>query len=318
MTTTQHNDTTIIIDENIMTSDEVHIYELLIKKCLDFYKKVEPTIILVKNSSTEKHYLGLTVQEMNGFILFHNNIVRLTKKHAVMVNPLATMIHCVVDTYFHELHHVESYAHDPQWVIEHKDDEEKLANEVARDLCVEFFKTQNIPLEVKPYIYKSEKEVITDLRKYFNILLDEGNKWDPLTPDTVTPTVINPVTIDTNPINITFADAKILYSTCFNHLKDNLQSPENIFIPIKIPPIIKSAYVMDVHGIIIEKQINNQIAGIIDKNTKTPSYMFKLKDGKQRSVIYNKNNDTGYVSDIETKQHILQFRNNIFSAYTGL
>ena len=327
MTSIQHNGTMIIIDEESVEDDNIDIYKLLIKKCLDFYKKVTPTVILVKDSTSDAsdNILGLTVKEINGFVLFHNNIKRTTKRYAAKVTPKTTLIHCIVDTCFHELHHTQSYAYDPQWVLNHREEEEIFANRVAGELCIDFFKTQDIPIEVKPYVFKNEKVILTSLREYFNILLNEDKKWGPLsdyTDNVVTPEVIvttpDTTTKFTNGNSISSADAKILYLTCFNQLKDSIHSPENILTKITIPPIVNSAYSMNIHGLISKTQISTKISGIINKCTKTPLYVFELKDGKQRNIEYDQQNDIGYVINSQNNEKILMYKNNTLSIWPTL
>jgi len=318
MITLEHNSTCIIIDTEVMlTEEEIKDYFTFIKGCLDFYKKSTPTMIVVKNSSMESRNLGLTVQEMNGFVLFADNIKKLAKRHSNRVNPRATSIHCIVDTCFHELHHVESYSVDPQWVIDNREEEEAFANKTAASLCIEFFKTKHMPIWVKPYVYKNENEVITDLREYFNILLDGDNKWIPLGISTDgQPDEVIAETPNTDPITkISSADAKILYLTCFNQLKDSVHNPETILTPITIPPIVESSCSMDVHGVITRTKTLNTMSGIIDKHTKEPLYLFALRDGKQRYIAYSNLSDTGCVMDSESNEKILMFKNNTLSVW---
>ena len=316
MATIQHNNTTIIVDtDHTLDEEEIKDYFTFIERCLDFYPKSKPTVVIVKNSSMESRNLGLTVQEINGFVLFADNIKKLTRKHSHNVNPRATLIHCIVDTCFHELHHVESYSVDPQWVIDHREEEEAFANRMAADLCIDYFKTQNIPVWIKPYVYKNENEVITSLREYFNILLDGDNQWEPLSAYTdVKPGVTAEVTAD--PITkISSAEAKILYYACFNQLKDSIHNPETILTPIAIPPIVESSCSMDTHGVITRAKTLNTMSGIIDKHTKEPLYLFVLRDGKQRYVSYSNMTDTGCVMDSESNEKILMFKNNTLSAW---
>jgi len=317
MTTIQHNNTTIIVDVgNTLDEEEIKDYFTFIKKCLNFYPKSKPTVIIVKNSSMESRNLGLTVQEINGFVLFADNIKKLTRKHSHKVNPRATLIHCIVDTCFHELHHVESYGVDPQWVIDNREEEESFANRTAADLCIDLFKTKPIPVWVKPYVYKNENEVITDLREYFNILLDGDNQWGPLEDYTEVKPEITTETPNTDPITkISSAEAKILYMSCFNQLKDSVHNPENVLTPIEIPPIVESSCSMDVHGVITRTKTLNTMSGIIDKHTKEPLYLFALRDGKQRYIAYSNLSDTGCVMDSESNEKILMFKNNTLSAW---
>jgi len=317
MTTMQHNNTTIIVDtENTLDEEGTQDYVTFIKGCLDFYKKSTPTVIIVKNSSMESRNLGLTVQEINGFVLFADNIKRLARVHSAKVNPRATTIHCIVDTCFHELHHVESYSVDPQWVIDNREEEEAFANKTASELCIEFFKTKHIPVWVKPYVYKNENEIVTDLREYFNILLDGDNHWEPLGISTNGQPEVTTETPNTDPITkISSAEAKILYMSCFNKLKDCVSNPENVLTPIEIPPIVESSCSMDVHGVITRTKTLNIMSGIIDKHTKEPLYLFALRDGKQRYIAYSNLSDTGCVMDSESNEKILMFKNNTLSAW---
>ena len=175
----QHGSTTILADNGV---DDWMIH--LVTQCLDFNTKMNNTkLILLKRSLGENNHIGLTVDEMDGFILFLDSMDIVMDRHEKTgVAPVATKTHLIVDTMFHEMHHVESYHEDSDWVTKHESEEEWNANEVASSLCVEFFKLTKleVPLQDVPYIYKSGLTVIADLREYFNVLLDDEAEWDAL------------------------------------------------------------------------------------------------------------------------------------------
>jgi len=320
MSTLLHNGTTIIIDDDIMSSKEVDEYLYLIKLCLDDYRKSIPSVVMVRDAISFSKNLGLTVLEIDGFILFHNNINKLAKKHAIKVNPKATVIHCIVDTCFHEMHHVESYKADAQWVIDNPISEEAFADKVASELCIEFFKKNDIMIKTDPYVYKNGNDTITDLREYFNILLDKENKWDSVQYyNSVINTkeeVVNEEIASPSPdCVVSFQEAKTLYMTCFNQLKMCEHSPEQILTTINIEPILKSALIMDKVGVIVKTTNPSTLSGLINTVTKQPAYVFELKDGKKRQIIYDQVNEIGCIIDTENSKPITMFKDGNLSAW---
>ena len=310
----------IIIDSGIEGEEWV---KPLIEKCLNFYHKAAKNIsvIMVKNKMPNDGKIGLTIEDIDGFIIYWQNMVRISKKYTNDgVNANATLAWLVVDTCFHEMHHCQSYHEDYEWTISHRDEEEENANEVAKDLCVEFFKTISIdvPIGNTPYWYKTNNEVLTNLREYFNILLDSENKWPDinvktpspspvptsLTPHTsfdgiidplanITPAAqVEPTIATTHLTQITAQKAQQLYLKCFEKIFDGccptangFNSPEKIFEPIPVSDVVVSASTMSTDGIVREQNVQGQLSGIIFKTSKLPAYDFTLSDGKQRRII---------------------------------
>ena len=323
MNTLQHGNTTILSDDAI--GDWV---THLITQCIDFYSRAKNTkVVLIKDAFGAKDNVGLAIADIEGFLIYWKSILstgELFKKDGVA--PIATTVHCIVDTVFHEMHHVESYHEDRIWVLKHHDEEEDNANKVAKDLCVEFFRSTKleVPLEDTPYIFKSGMDVITDLREYFNLLLDSGNTWGALVVESTTenpfytPAAINPIagvidplgaTIQTPPpptpppapapapaVTVTAEDfgtkAMALYNACFDHIfggciptATGFAAPEKIVEPIITGGIVASAKMMNLSGVTQETPASDQIAGLVFKTSKLPAYEFTLTDGKRRKII---------------------------------
>lgn len=317
----------------------------LVEQCLSFYSNStkDTKIVLIKDTISRDGNIGLTIADMEGFILYWQNIQGISAKHEKSgVNPYATEAHLIVDTIFHEMHHVSSYKEDYEWVLSHKEDEEEMANEVAKDLTLDFFKEIKVEIPQNlPYIYKNEKEVITDLREFMNILLDEDNKWDALGAPpiiTIEETSISPEAPAAIEIAVNGEDALSLYTKCFNKIFNKcipthigFNAAENIVEPItSTNNIIKSAVVMAIDGTTYG---SNVLSGLIFKNSKLPGYDFILADGKKRRIIPQnpQKRDTagnftsnatkaqagakiGYVIDSASDKFLLKYENGTFTS----
>ena len=305
----KYGSTTILADDGV---DDWMIN--LVTQCLDFNAKMSNTkLILLKRSLGENNIIGLTVDAMDGFILFLDSMDTIVDKHEKLgVAPIATKTHLIVDTVFHEMHHVESYHEDSDWVTKHVAEEEKNANEVAKSLDIEFFKTVrlDLPVEGIPYIFKSGLTLVADLREYFNILLDGDAEWDalPLPLSTwATDLVDEIVSVESDigkqqtvvappvvlPVPMSMAQtAKALYNECFDKIfngctpsANGFTAPEKILETISTRGIVASASMMNPSGIVKETPVVGLFSGLVFKTSKLPAYEFTLVDGKKRVIV---------------------------------
>jgi len=305
---------------SILTYDKIENWTTrLVTQCLNFYPEATKNIkIVIFKEFSRNNNVGLALPDIEGFIIYWDTMLSMAEKHAKKgINPMATLTHLIADTVFHESHHVDSYYKDYEWTINNQKQEETDAEEISNKLCVEFFK--EIPIEVPmgdlPYIYKNGVDIITDLREYFNILLDSDKKWEHLDVKLITKPSLSPtattelknsnpkrtIVYDIDPLAekqpqqptpITPQQAKNLYITCFNNIfggcgpsSTGFNTPERILDPIQIPPIVKSTLMMGYDG--NTKVIENPetLSGLIFKVSKLPAYDFILIDGKKRCVV---------------------------------
>ncbi len=300
----KHGNTTILSDEG-MEDWVIH----LITQCIDFNVKMTHTkLVLLKDSDSgfDKGNVGLAVVDMEGFILYWKRIVHLAEHYKKDgIAPIATMVHYIVDAVFHEMHHIESYHEDLTYTLSHKDEEERNAESVAKDLSIEFFKNTRleVPMQDTPYIYKSNQLLITNLREYFNLTLGREEEWEPLpsvTTKVVTSADIGVVEPLDNvstiareiPAEITPEKAQALYLTCFDKIfsgcgstTTGFNAPERIIDPVQSQGIVASAKKMNLSGVVQELPVVQYLSGMVFKSSKLPAYEFTLIDGKKRLLL---------------------------------
>jgi len=344
----QHGVTSILYYNNI----ENWVIQLIIQ-CLNFYPEATRNVkmILIRSSTEgQEGNVGLAIPDIKGFVIYWDTMLSMAEKHAKKgVNPMATLANLIADTVFHESHHVNSYHKDYEWTCDHRKQEETDAEKVSMDLCIEFFKTipVDIPMGGLPYVYKDGMSLITDMREYFNLLLNPDEKWKSLDISLSTPAAEKPKNNYTDPLAnqqqqmITPKQAKGLYITCFENIfgscgptLNGFNTPEKILGPIKIPSIVKSTFTMLTNGNTISINNPKELTGIIYKTSKLPGYDFTLLDNKNRRVIpqnpqkrnnkgeYTKEalqaqegNKIGYVIDINSNKFLLKYNNGILTQY---
>ena len=345
----KHGNTTILSDEG-MEDWVIH----LITQCIDFNVKMTHTkIVLLKDSCGHKNNTGLAIVDIEGFVIHWKRIISVSEEYKRQgVAPIATLVHSIVDVVFHEMHHIESYHEDVAWTFSHREEEEKNANMVARDLSIDFFKNVKleVPMQDTPYIYKSDQLLVTNLREYFNLILGDDEQWDSL-PDITTKVVAsedigviepseNTSTIPREiPATITSEQATALYLTCFDKIfngcgptTNGFDTPEKILEPVESQGIVAYAKKMNNAGVVQELPVVQSLSGMIFKSSKLPAYEFTLIDGKKRLLlpqnptkVDNSGNLTpsamiaqsgvklGWIIDVASDEYILKYENGILS-----